>query len=101
MSSNARVCRYSLLTPDPSTQEPFRGEQHHLRVVGDRAEASISRRKAGDAHWSEGGNNVGPTHEFDRRTERIAYGATQHAPEEAILRRGCQLLRAIGSAHRF
>ena len=65
-------------------QQPFRGEQRHLGVVGDRAHGFVGREEAGDAGCADARTDVDEPVELDRRTERVPDRAAEDAADESL-----------------
>jgi hypothetical protein len=64
--------------------QAFRGEERHLRVVGDCPDAAVRGRKLLDAVASELAPDLVDRHELDGRPQCIADGAAEEAAPNAI-----------------
>src|SRR5438132_12111855 len=86
-------------------QEPLRGEERHLRVVGDRPDASVGLVHVPDAIGAVALADLREREELDRRAERIAHGAAEEAAAEdlleAIFHRSLRTARAGSHADRI
>jgi hypothetical protein len=72
------------LTADDGVQQARRGEERHLRVVGDPAGGAIRRGEVGDAGGPERLDDLRARQEFHRRAERIADGTAEEAAAKAV-----------------
>lgn len=64
---------YPVTATDIRTKEAFGCEQHHLRVIGDRAESAIGRCIVDYALRAGGGANGAPFAKFDGGTQRVTH----------------------------
>lgn len=65
-------------------EEALRGEQRHLRVVGDRAHAAKGRRRVLDARWPEAPPDGRKIVELDGGTQGVADGPSEEAAAVAV-----------------
>lgn len=83
----------------PTSDQPFGGEQSHLRVIGDHPQPTVSWCVLGDALGAEVVENLGSRHELDWCAECIADCATQQAAPKAPL--GSVRLLALAAPGRW